>query len=91
MVGGGVNIFDDMDERCWVFVLLGGFNSYSRRNVPNFYISNLDNSLRFHYKISTKTWIKWINRQEDTGFGGKRGETIGGNQNVLIVNREAFS
>jgi hypothetical protein len=53
-MAGGVNIFDDMDERCWVFVLLcdgrgGGFNSYSRRNVPNFYISNLDNSPRFHY------------------------------------------
>jgi hypothetical protein len=24
--------------------------------------------------------------QEDTGFGGKRGETIGGNQNVLNAN-----
>jgi hypothetical protein len=24
--------------------------------------------------------------QEDTGFGGKRGEIIGGNQNVLIAN-----
>jgi hypothetical protein len=61
-----MNIFDDMDDWCWVFVLLcdgrgGRFNAYSRRNVPNFYISNLDNSLQFHYKISTKTWIKWIN------------------------------
>ncbi len=26
---------------------VGGFNSYSRRNVTNFYISNLDNSPRF--------------------------------------------
>ncbi len=28
---------------------------------------------------------------EDTGFGGERGEIIGGNQNVLIANWEAFS
>jgi hypothetical protein len=37
----------------------------------------------------TRTTV--VEDQEDTGFGGKRGETIGGNQNVLNANCEAFS
>ncbi len=41
--------------------------------------------------VCTEKMQEGCSSLEDTGFGGKRGEIIGGNQNVLIANWEVFS